>query len=186
MKEFFDEPALAPGRYRGMSGHQSMSSKTEIWLTPPDMITALGPFDMDPCAAPEPRPWPTAAVHYTRVDDGFNRPWGGRIWLNPPYGSPSIIGRWVKRMAEHNCGTALIFARTETDMFHESVWPRASAILFLRGRLHFHHSDGRRAKDNAGAPSCLVAYGEKDAVTLARSVTHNGIFRGAFIDLRLP
>jgi hypothetical protein len=37
---------------------------TDDWLTPPDIIAALGPFDLDPCS-PETRPWDTAAKHYT-------------------------------------------------------------------------------------------------------------------------
>lgn len=70
-------------------------------------------------------------------------------------------------MAEHGRGTLLIFARTETEAFHEFVWQRADALLFLRGRLHFHRPDGSRAAANAGAPSVLCAYGGEDAQRLA-------------------
>lgn len=34
------------------------------WLTPRNIVDALGPFDLDPCA-PIVRPWPTAVQHYT-------------------------------------------------------------------------------------------------------------------------
>ena len=34
------------------------------WLTPPEITTDLGPFDLDPCS-PIKRPWPTAENHYT-------------------------------------------------------------------------------------------------------------------------
>lgn len=156
---------LAPVR-KGMGGHHSPVSDSEVWLTPPHVLAALGQFDLDPCACMEPRPWPTAAQHYTRDDDGLKREWFGRVFCNPPYGGPSIIGPWVKRMADHNCGTLLIFARTETAMFHDLVWSRASAILFLRGRLFFCRPDGVPAAHNAGAPSCLVAYGDQDAAVL--------------------
>ncbi len=37
----------------------------------------------------------------------------------------------MKKMADHNNGIALSFARTETAWFFESVWGRASAILFI-------------------------------------------------------
>ena len=50
-----------------------------------------------------------------------------------------------------------MFARTETEMFVEAVWKRATALRFLFGRLYFHRPDGRRAEANAGAPSVLVA-----------------------------
>jgi hypothetical protein len=39
------------------------------------------------------------------------------------------------------------------------VWSRASGILFLYGRPHFHHIDGTRGEANSGAPICLVGYG---------------------------
>ena len=53
-------------------------------VTPPDILTALGPFALDPCAAPDPRPWDTATVHYTLPQNGLALPWTGRVFLNPP------------------------------------------------------------------------------------------------------
>lgn len=144
-----------------MGGHQSARMDSDTWLTPPDILAALGDFDLDPCAAPEPRPWPTAARHICRPADGLAEPWAGRVWLNPPYSREAV--RWLQRLAAHGSGTALVFARTETSWFVETVWRRASAVLFLHGRLHFHRGDGVRAAANAGAPSCLVAYGSPDA-----------------------
>jgi len=160
----------APGLFEprgGMGGHQSAAPQSDVWLTPPHILAALGPFDLDPCS-PGLRPWPTAATHYTLEDDGLKKPWHGRVFCNPPYGGPSIIGPWMRRMVAHNHGIALIFARTETAMFQECVFGNANGILFLAGRLHFHHEDGRRAAHNAGAPSCLVAYGAPDLARLAK------------------
>lgn len=155
-------------RGKGIGGHQSATAKTETWLTPKWVLDALGTFNLDPCAAPEPRPWDTAVHHYTApAQNGLVLPWFGRVWLNPPYGK--AVGAWLKRLARHACGTALVFARTETDAFFETVWHCADAALFLRGRLHFHHADGRRATANGGAPSVLVAYGPEDAERLMAS-----------------
>lgn len=178
----FDEPEVKQGR-KGMGSHQSAQMLKDEWLTPPAIIDALGgpySFDLDPCS-PIDRPWPTARVHYTVIDNGLLRPWTGRLWFNPPYGGPSIVGPWMRRMAEHGIGTTLIFARTETELFFETVWAKASAILFLRGRLYFHHVDGTRAAANSGAPSVLIAYGQNDAEILQRS----GI-AGQFIPLNAP
>lgn len=153
------------GRMRpGIGSHQSARAGTVEWLTPPEIVQALGPFDLDPCA-PEIRPWPTAKEHFTR--DGLDRPWHGRVWINPPYGLEAE--KWVRALADHGNGICLLFARTETRMFFEQVWPRASGILFLRGRLHFHRPDGTRAGGNSGGPSCLIAYGETNAHRLERS-----------------
>ncbi len=149
-----------------IGGHQSGRALAEEWLTPPYILEALGPFDLDPCA-PTDRPWDMAKEHYTIEDNGLNQPWHGRVWCNPPYGAKAAA--WLNRLAEHGRGTALIFARTETAMFFEHVWNKAAALLFLEGRLHFHHANGTKARANAGGPSVLVAYGRGDADKLARS-----------------
>lgn len=136
------------------------------WLTPPEIIKPLGYFDLDPCA-PIVRPWSTAKRHYTIEDNGLVQLWKGRIWCNPPYGNET--GKWLARMAEHGNGIALIFARTETGNFFRYIWPTAQGIMFLKGRLTFYHVDGTRPHNSAGAPSCLVAYGMKNALILKES-----------------
>ncbi|PWJ81516.1 DNA N-6-adenine-methyltransferase Dam [Pseudaminobacter salicylatoxidans] len=164
-----------------IGSHHSARAGTETWLTPPHVLDALGgadSFDLDPCAALN-QPWPTARQHYTVEENGLIRPWRGRVWMNPPY-SNSVIGRWMGRMAEHGQGIALIFARTETQVFHETVWRGADALLFLEGRLHFHDAAGVRANANAGAPSVFCAYGAADADVLASCD-----LPGAFVPLRL-
>lgn len=134
---------------------------SHVWLTPPEIIEALGPFDLDPCAAPDPRPWPTAARHITLPDDGLAVEWTGRVWCNPPFGTQT--GAWLDRMADHGNGIALAFARTDTAMFHRSVFGKADGVMFLAGRPHFHRQDGTRAKGNSGGPICLIAYGADNA-----------------------
>jgi len=142
---------------KGIGSHQSARMNTDEWLTPPFIIEQLGHFDLDPCA-PINRPWNTASTHYTIDDNGLSKPWTGRVWCNPPYGLAATA--WLKKLAEHGNGIALIFARTETAMFFNYVWDRADSILFIKGRLYFHYPSGERASANSGAPSVLVAYGD--------------------------
>ena len=149
-----------------MGSHQSARMETDVWLTPPEIVKALGPFDLDPCS-PLDRPWDTAKKHYTIEDDGLAQQWAGRVWMNPPYGAQAAT--WLERLAVHGDGIALVFARTETKMFFNHVWPHATALLFIEGRLHFHRPDGTRAKANSGAPSVLIAYGDKAAHKLLNS-----------------
>lgn len=177
-------PAKKP---RGMGSHQSAKMGTDVYLTPPGIVKSLGPFDLDPCA-PVNRPWDTAKNHYTIHENGLMQPWAGRVWLNPPYGDQAK--HWLKRLVNHGNGIALIFARTETEMFFEYVWNKASSLLFLEGRLHFHVAEDtyfkRKAKSgvysepilikrgeacpaNAGAPSVLIAYGNHNVDALANS-----------------
>lgn len=154
------------GLVRKAWSHERSRTGKDEWLTPPAILQALGPFDLDPCAAVD-RPWPTARHHFTIQDDGLSKAWQGRVWLNPPYGSQT--GKWLDRLADHGNGVALIFARTDTRMFFAYVWGRAQAVHFLRGRLTFWNVDGTPAAHSGGAPSCLVAYGENNLRALAGS-----------------
>jgi hypothetical protein len=149
-----------------LSAHQSPIMGTDEWLTPPEILRALGEFDLDPCS-PVVRPWPTAREHYCVNDDGLSRSWHGRVWLNPPFGREAR--RWLARLRDHGNGIALIPARTETAMFFACVWSHAHAVLFIKGRPHFHRVDGSRAPFNSGAPICLVGYGAENASALAKS-----------------
>ncbi|NEI71029.1 adenine methyltransferase [Rhizobium lusitanum] len=163
-----------------MGSHQSARSKSDIWLTPPAIIEAVGgptSFDLDPCSLLN-RPWPTAKEHYTPEDNGLFLPWFGRVWLNPPYSNP-LVANFMARMAEHDHGIALVFARTETEVFHRFVWSAASGILFIRGRLNFHHIDGRPARKDGGAPSVLISYGSQD-----RDMLSVAPIEGTFVALR--
>lgn len=136
------------------------------WLTPPHIVEALGEFDLDPCGAPG---HDLAGRTYLleRGEDGLALPWKGRVWLNPPYGREAEP--FMKRLADHpDGGTAFLFARTETRVFFETVWERATALLFLRRRVSFLRPDLSTAAP-ANAPSVLIAYGERDALLLKSS-----------------
>ena len=160
----------------GIGSHQSGKMMNDEWLTPPEIVKELGPFLLDPCA-PIKRPWDTAFHHYTKEDDGLRQPWSGRVCLNPPYGREASA--WLDKLKKHGKGIALIFARTETDMFFRHVWNDAHSLLFIEGRLYFHYVDGSRAKANSGAPSVLIAYGEEES-----EVLENCSIKGKFIKLK--
>jgi len=148
-----------------MKNFNTNTANHDEWLTPPGIVGALGPFDLDPCA-PVVRPWPTATNHFTAEDDGLAQPWKGRVWCNPPYGRMTF--RWLEKLAAHGLGTALIFARTETVGFHAEVWGKAHSVFFFKGRLRFHRVDGSAAAC-ANAPSCLVDSSEYDAEMIQRA-----------------
>jgi DNA N-6-adenine-methyltransferase (Dam) len=150
-----------------LGSHQKTVGKSQTWITPKWIIDAIGPFDTDPCAAKF-QPWPCAKLSYALPQhDGLKNNWCGRVWLNPPF-SRYQVSKWVAKLAAHGSGTALLHARTEAEWF-EPVWKSATAILFLAERLHFYYQNGERAKANSGAPACLVAFSEFDAMRLRTS-----------------
>lgn len=144
------------------TGQDGATATTHDWLTPPEILHALGGFDLDPCAS-EHQPWRTAARQLTIRDDGLKQKWSGRVWCNPPYGP--FAARWLERCADHGNAVAFVFARTETAVFQDYVWPLADGVLFLRGRVSFRLPGGGRSGP-AGAPSVLIAYGQHNADAL--------------------
>jgi hypothetical protein len=124
-------------------------------LTPPEIVKALGPFDLDPCAHPK-QFYKTARRMIAPPQNGLMKKWSGTVWLNPPFSEMHI---WLPKMVQHDKGIALAAARTEVERwFWPYIWESASAILFLRGRLYFRRPDGTK-RGNAGHGSVLVAYG---------------------------
>tara|TARA_R110000737_G_C14364089_1_gene447478 strand:+ start:87 stop:599 length:513 start_codon:yes stop_codon:yes gene_type:complete len=164
----------------GMGSHQTHGNGEKVWLTPPHLIKALGPFDLDPCFS-EPRPWPTASVHYGRDAagglGGLFEEWRGFVWCNPPY--DKTAREWLAKCADHGRAIALIFARTETEAFFGEVWNKADAVFFLEGRLTFMKPTGEKAAANGGAPSVLVCYGTE----AIERVKASGL-RGRLVQLR--
>jgi len=122
-----------------------------IMRPPPHLLRRLGHFDLDPC--------PLFGT------GGLEMEWVGRVWLNPPY---SLVGPFMKKLAEHGNGMALIFGRTDTRWFHDHVFAHATSILFIKGRIRFFTPEGVEAKWNGGAASVLIAYGEYNHEVLAQ------------------
>lgn len=145
------------------------SNPTDEWYTPPELITQLGgvnSFDLDPCAPVEPL-YPTAKKMYDRRQNGLSQPWGGRVWLNPPYSRP-LIEQFVAKMVEHNNGIALLFNRCDSKMFQELIFPNMAGILFMRRRIKFLRPDGSRG-NSPGCGSVLIAFGQENARILQES-----------------
>lgn len=155
----------------GISQDQSALLPTvedkDVSLTPLSIIRSLGEFDLDCCGL---LAHPTAKRIYQLPDDGLMLPWTGRVWCNPPYSKPEP---WMRRMAEHGSGVALVLASTGTKWFQRYCF-EASAVLFLEGRPKFTRMDGSRfliMRDCA-----LVAFSKKDAEAL-KSCGLAGTFR---------
>jgi phage N-6-adenine-methyltransferase len=149
------------------------------WITPPNLIKSVGGdigFDLDPCS-PINRPFETARNYFTIEDDGLKQEWEGRVWMNPPYGGE--CKHWLKKLADHGNGIALVFARTETQYFFDSVWNKADAILFVKRRINFLNVDGTKGKNGSNAPSVFIAYGKENA-----EILKNCGIEGRYIDLK--
>jgi hypothetical protein len=165
---------------KGITGHERpFRGKTNEWYTPPYITEALGHFDLDPCAGKQ-QEWNIADKKLTETDDGLIRPWYGRVWLNPPYGEKTKL--WLKKMSRHMNGIVLIFARTETKMYHQYVWPFVNSVFFFEGRIKFLDEKGNPSTGSAGAPSCLLSY-DLPGVCVNHDAIKQSKLKGKFISL---
>lgn len=147
---------------RGGFGYEKPNRGESVdWWTPPEIVQALGHFDLDPCAGVG--QIPLADKTYVLPQNGLALPWHGRVFCNPPYGN-GIERPWAEKLNDHGNGILLIYARTETVTWSH-IWLTASAILFPFRRIVFCRPDG--TKPNSGtAPSAFVAYGDNNVEAL--------------------
>lgn len=150
----------------------SHAGDTNTWLTPKWILDALGEFDLDPCAAPLPRPFPTARAMISEAEgDGLAASWNGRVWLNPPYGKNAAL--WLQKLALHGNGIALIFARTDTRWLQPFL--KMHSLFFIQGRIKFLRPDGSEGS-NAGSPSLLIPFGDSNVDAILTSGIR-GVFK---------
>lgn len=148
------------------------SSDTPEWLTPLHIIQAvaatLGEIDLDPCSN-EGTPNVPAHRHFTVADNGLEKDWTGRVYMNPPYGDaiPEWTGKLIRefRRGRVTEAVALVPARTDTKWFSDLY---DCAICFVRGRLKFSESE-----TGAPFPSAAVYFGI-DARAFAKAFADTG------------
>lgn len=150
------------------------------WLTPLDLIQALGPFSLDPCAAVK-MPWKTARTMWSIKDNGLGKPWNGRrVFLNPPY---SACLPWVQTFVRNGKGIALVSAKSTETRWGQLLLQGCHSCLWLKGRISFYYADGRQS---AGAylSSMLVAMTPEDTDSLHR-LREAGKYDGVLFDRML-
>lgn len=167
------------------------SSESPEHYTPAEIIEAtialFGEIDLDPCSNSHQAPNVPAKRCYTAADDGLAQFWGGRVYMNPPYGRG--IDKWCRKLAEsYNYGfvteaIALLPARTDTQWWqimrdyyrcevigrltfigNDNPAPFPSAIFYLGPNLAGFYQEFSKFGDIVGridlpelAPAFLVA-----------------------------
>lgn len=151
--------------------------ENDEWYTPKEIIESLGEFDLDPATSIDAYKLNQSAKKiYTAKENGLKQEWKGRVWLNPPYSNP-LIQQFLLKMAEHNNGIALVFAKIEAKWFHDIVLQYATAIKFLYNRIRFYRPNGTQGMQPRNG-SMLIAYGRDNAEILM-----NNTLKGKFLFL---
>lgn len=112
------------------SYNMNIDTGEKTWLTPPHIIEAIGPFDLDPCCPPT-MPWRTATRMVHWPENGLKVDWTGkRIWCNPPYGREAVP--FLRKMAENKTGVSCLFSPAPTPQRGRtgySLMPTASCFF---------------------------------------------------------
>ena len=129
-----------------MKNKALFTSYRQDWRTPKKLLESLekefGKM-FDPC--------PSNAKFNGLVID-----WEEVNFVNPPYDS-KIQDKWIKKCYEEwKKGKTIILlipARTDTYRWHDYIFPYATEIRFLKGRLKFDEGGG-----TATFPSAIIIF----------------------------
>lgn len=158
---------------------QHLSTSNERY-TPPYIIerarAALGGIDLDPASCGAANSIVRAKRYYTREEDGINKLWVGKVWLNPPYGYRRVkdkktpqAGLWVDRLIGlYDQGFVthallLVNANFSSDWF-KPLW--RFRICCLYDRIKFLDAD-LITMDQPAHSNVIIALGISDACFIA-------------------
>lgn len=144
-------------------------SKNDILRTPQYIIDALGPFDLDPCAAEFTN---IGRVNWWdgRGECGLERDWFGLVYVNPPFSKKQI---WIEKMIDYGNGIIILPERGSAPWFGPLA--EAAGRYFIMGKkINF---EGGSSSNNIG--SVLFPFG-KEAIERIK----NSGFPGHLVDVK--
>lgn len=154
---------------RESTGSFHVSNKENDWYTPPEYIEAtravLGDIDLDPATSDFAQQTVRAKQYFTKEDNSLDKPWRGKVWMNPPYSMPEIKSFAEKIVEEFNSGRvseAIVLTNnsSDTQWFHALL--NTSCIACLpSSRVKFYNPDSEVMATRQG--QTLFYFGENKA-----------------------
>ena len=118
-------------------------------------------FDLDVCSPKDHVTAVPADKFYTIDDDGLSSDWTGRVWMNPPYSSPT---EWIDKFIEHGNGVCLV-AMSRSKAFLR-LWDAVDGMVALTSNLSFITPEGK--KKGIFMPCAIAAIGADNVEGLKR------------------
>jgi hypothetical protein len=137
--------------------HEQCVGATDEWYTPPEVFAALAcSFDLDVSSPGQSvTPWIPAKAFLQA--GSLAAPWGGFVWMNPPFGGRNGLVPWLEKFTAHGDGVALVPDRTSAPWWQHFA-TRMDLILFVSPKIKFIGADGQPGKSPAQG-TCLMAIG---------------------------
>lgn len=153
--------------------HVAHNSGQNEWYTPAPWIEAaratMGGIDCDPASSAIANERVRATAIWTAEDDGRERVWGERVWMNPPYAQP-LVADFCEALAvrfergEVTQACVLVNNGTETAWFHRLL-SVASAVCFPRTRVRFLAPSGEPSGSPLQGQACVYLGSNREAFT---------------------
>ncbi len=159
--------------------HRTNGTGLNEWYTPPEYIESarevLGDIDLDPASNALAQETVRAQTFFTEDDNGLEKVWSGRLWLNPPYSQP-LISQFCEKLTNELTNGAVSAAITLTHNYTDTNWfhilaGHANAFCFKRGRIRFINQNGELASPTQGQVFC---YFGSDALRFAQHFSKHG------------
>lgn len=132
------------------SPHVVNNSGENEWYTPAEYIACaravMGRIDLDPASSERANKVVQAGKYYDAEQNGLDKFWAGKVWMNPPYAT-ELIRKFISKFVTHVSngdikeGIVLVNNATETNWFNELI-SVASAVVFPNGRIKFIDVNG--------------------------------------------
>ncbi len=178
-KQAVIEAAAAPERAVAiLKPHVAHNSGQNEWYTPAEWIAlarnVMGSIDCDPASSEIANETVKAARFYTAEDDGRDKPWGARVWMNPPYAQP-LIAEFCEQMASRVESGEVVEAIVLVNNGTETAWfqrllSQASAVCFPKSRIRFFSPDGMQGAPLQG--QAVVYFGPHPEAFTAAAKAH--------------
>jgi hypothetical protein len=140
-----------------------LTSDSNEWYTAEKYIESarlvLGNIDLDPASCPAANKVVSAARFFSLEEDGLQREWSGRLWLNPPWGDvgPRFVDKLLESFQAGSVPAAVLLVNSHaTDArWFQPLWD--FSLCFTSPRIRYWQSDSERQRPNSG--SVFVYFG---------------------------
>ena len=131
---------------RADAGNVHVSQGNNDWYTPRIYVeaarTVMGGIDLDPASSDIAQATVKATTYFTAETNSLDKPWHGRVWMNPPFSMPLIqqfVDKLLAEWRELRVSQAIVLTNngTETEWF-QALLNATAGVCFPSARIKFY------------------------------------------------